>query len=180
MDLDRYVADLRHQLATATERGGDENNRALVEWLGIALESATRLVLIEALSDAAAEVSASLAPAAVEVRMRGRDPELVVLPGLSPFAGESPAPRPPELSEPTAQEPTTPLDDATTSRTTLRLPDSLKERAEQAAQEEGVSLNAWLVRAIAGALEPKQRSAAPQDPRGSRESRGGAYTGWVR
>ena len=128
MDLDRYVADLRRQLASAAESGGEET-RALVEWLGISLESATRLVLIEALSDAAADVSASLAPAGIEVRMRGRDPELVVLPGLAASFDDrrSTGPQDPEPQVSTS----TPVDDAATSRTTLRLPDSLKERAEQ-------------------------------------------------
>ena len=176
MDLDRYVTDLRQQLVAAAERGGDET-RALVEWLGIALESATRLVLIEALSDAAAEVTASLAPAAVEVRMRGRDPELVVLPALTASADETPVSRQPSEPVPPSESATAPVDDAATSRTTLRLPDSLKDRAEQAAQEDGLSLNAWLVRAIAGALEPKQRRA---DQRQSRGSSGSTYSGWVR
>jgi hypothetical protein len=176
MDLDRYVTDLRLQLVAAAERGGDET-RALVEWLGVALESATRLVLIEALSDAAAEVTASLAPAAVEVRMRGRDPELVVLPALSRSVDEpSATPTVPD-PEPRDESPSISADDAATSRTTLRLPDSLKERAEQAAQEEGVSLNAWLVRAIACALEPKQRRTTERQSRGSS---GSAYSGWVR
>ena len=60
---------------------------------------------------------------------------------------------------------------ATTSRTTLRLPDALKSRAEAAAANEGVSLNTWLVRAITTALEPKREE---------REQRSSSYAGWVR
>ena len=54
-------------------------------------------------------------------------------------------------------------DEGATSRTTLRLPDSLKARAEAAAAAEGVSLNAWFVRAVSAALEP--RRSAPQNAR---------------
>lgn len=179
MDLDRYVTELRQHLAAAAEQSTDEA-RALVDWLGLALDSASRLVLIEALSDAAAEVSVSLAPAAVEVRMRGREPELVVLspPSAPPSQlGE----RPDDVPAPGAMAPQdddgrsgpATLDESATARTTLRLPDQLKERAEQAAQDEGLSLNAWLVRAVAAALDPRPPRVAP------RESRG-AFTGWVR
>ncbi|GAB3842777.1 toxin-antitoxin system HicB family antitoxin [Dactylosporangium cerinum] len=66
-------------------------------------------------------------------------------------------------------------DDTVTSRTTLRLPDRLKARVEQAAAEEGVSVNAWFVRAIAAALE-KDVSRPPLRESG----RGDAFTGWAR
>ena len=56
-------------------------------------------------------------------------------------------------------------------RTTLRWPDSLKSRAEAAAAAEGLSLNAWLVRAVGAALEPRPAV---------RESRGSTFSGWVR
>jgi predicted HicB family RNase H-like nuclease len=62
-------------------------------------------------------------------------------------------------------------DDESTSRTTLRLPDSLKARAEAAASADGISLNAWFVRAVGAALEP--RRSAPQ-------THGNSFTGWVR
>jgi predicted HicB family RNase H-like nuclease len=68
-----------------------------------------------------------------------------------------------------------PLDDTVTSRTTLRLPDRLKSRVEQAASEDGLSVNSWLVRAIAAALEPKSRRAAKRETRD-----GDSFTGWAR
>ena len=159
MNLDRYVTDLRTQLLAAAETGGDEA-RALAERLSTALDSAARLVLLEALSDAASEITRELAPGSVDVRLRGRDPELVVT-------------QPAEFSAPPA--PVAEIeDDAATSRTTLRLPDQLKARVDKAAAEDGVSVNAWLVRAVAAALEPKSRRAA------QRESRSGdSFTGWV-
>ena len=166
MDLERYVNDLRLQLATAAESGSDET-RALAERLASSLEAATRLALLEALSEAAAEITREIAPGSVEVRLRGRDPEFAVTRAPeSEFAEVSSAvvPESPETS-----------DETSTTRTTLRLPDQLKTRVEKAAAEDGLSLNTWLVRAIAAGLEPKTRRAAQRDTRG-----GDTYTGWVR
>lgn len=68
-------------------------------------------------------------------------------------------------------------DDGGTSRINLRLPDSLKLRAEAAAGQEGLSVNTWLVRAVAAALDPENSGASP----GRRTPRSGQrYTGWVR
>jgi hypothetical protein len=79
MDLAQYVNDLQHQLEVAAEAGG-EQARALAERLTAPLEAATRLVLLEALSVAASEITRDLAPGSVDVRLRGRDPEFVVTP----------------------------------------------------------------------------------------------------
>ena len=43
-------------------------------------------------------------------------------------------------------------DDGATARVTLRLPEPLKAQAEERAGSEGLSVNAWLVRAVAGAI----------------------------
>ena len=67
------------------------------------------------------------------------------------------------------------VDEGGTSRTTLRLPDHVKVRIEEAAAREGLSVNAWLVRTVAAALEPKTRRPAQRAPLG-----GERYTGWVR
>ena len=56
----------------------DDHTRQVAERLGGAIESSTRLALIQALSDAASTISAELAPSSVEVRMVGQDPEFVV------------------------------------------------------------------------------------------------------
>jgi hypothetical protein len=171
MDLDRYVADLRAQLAAAAE-AGDAAARAHAERLNVALEAAVRLVILEVLSDAASEITREIAPGSVDVLLRGRDPVLVVTrPGVPAFAEIASVP----ADAPDVGETVPPLDDTVTSRTTLRLPDRLKTRVEQAATEDGLSVNSWLVRAIAAALEPKSRRAA------KRETRDGAsVTGWAR
>ena len=77
MDLTRYVEELRDELIVAAEAGGDEA-RQLAERLIGPLQSAARMVLLDVLSTAAAEITSDLAPGSVEVRLRGRDPEFVV------------------------------------------------------------------------------------------------------
>src|ERR671922_41712 len=79
MNLKPYIDSLQRELALAAEAGG-QDARALAERLVAPLESATRLALLEALSSAADEITAELAPGSVEVRLRGRDPDFVVTP----------------------------------------------------------------------------------------------------
>ena len=67
------------------------------------------------------------------------------------------------------------LDDVSTSRTTLRLPDALKSRVDEAAAADGVSVNTWLVRAVSAALQPKQRKSAQRTLR-----TGDNFAGWAR
>lgn len=171
MDLTRYVDELQHQLATAAAAGGDEA-RELAARMTAPLDAAVRLVLLEALSTAANEITAELAPGSVDVRLRGRDPEFVVTPAPAPAF---------ENAEPATAEPALPTraldpDDVSTSRTTLRLPDQIKAQVEAAAAREGVSLNTWLVRAVAAALQP----AAPSRATARTSSTAGRLTGWVR
>ena len=171
MELDRYVSDLHGQLAAAAE-SGSADVQAVAGRLSVALDAAARLVLLEALSDAASEITQELAPGSVDVRLRGRDPEFVVSrPAGTESAEAAPATGPVTAAALTADV----TDDTATSRTTLRLPDQLKARVDQAAADDGLSVNSWLVRAIAAALEPKNRRTA------QRESRSGnSFTGWVR
>jgi HicB family len=168
MDLDRYVFELQTQLAAASE-SGDAGVRAVAEQLSAALDAAVRLMLLGVLSDVASEITREIAPGSVDVVLRGRDPQLVVSRPSAPEA-DSPAPSVPE-----AEASTEPLDDTVTSRTTLRLPDRLKARVEQAAAEEGVSVNSWFVRAIAAALEPNVRR-----PQRRETKQGDSFTGWAR
>jgi hypothetical protein len=138
MDLSPYLESLRRDLAAAAAPGGPEVTRA-ADLLAGSLEPATRLCLLEALSDASAEITAQLESASVEVRLRGREADLVVTEA-------------PQMPTPATPPPPPPADGADLARVTLRLPESLKEQVERAATAEGVSVNAWLVRAIHAAL----------------------------
>ncbi|MES9509360.1 hypothetical protein ABWJ92_23585 [Streptomyces sp. NPDC000609] len=177
MDLTPYVDNLRHELAVAADAGGDEA-RALAERLTAPLESATRLTLLNALSAAMGEVTRELAPGSVDVRLRGLDPEFVVTP--------APAPEPFQETQAPVAAPATALapppppadsDDGAMARINFRLPAHLKGRAENAAAAEGLSVNAWLVRAVSNALDGGERVSPPG--RG-KDSGGRGFTGWVR
>jgi hypothetical protein len=167
MNLNTYTATLREQLAIAAEAGGDEA-RALAERLTAPLESSARLVLLEALSAAADEITGELAPGTVELRLRAGNPEFVVTSAPVDAAHEDLRSTTPAIGAVTEGE------DGGTSRLNLRLPEALKLRIEEAARNEGLSLNAWLVRAAAAALGPDQLPHRRSTTGGER------YTGWVR
>jgi predicted transcriptional regulator len=162
MELGQYVNDLQRQLVDAAENGS-EDTRAVAERLAAGLDAATRLVLLDVLSAAVGEITRDLAPGSVDMRLRGRDVEFVVTQ--------------PNTESDTDERPATPLDldDASTSRTTLRLPDALKTRVDEAAAADGLSVNTWLVRAVAAALQPKQRRSAQRTLR-----TGDNFAGWAR
>ncbi len=170
MNITHYINDLQHHLEVAAAAGGEES-RLLAERLIAPLEAAMRLVLLEALSAAASEITRELAPGSVDVRLRGRDPEFVVTPPPSPVfeeVAENSSSAIPSSSQIAPAE----GDEGGTWRITLRLPDQLKLRVEEAAARERLSVNSWLVRAVTDALEPKERTA--DRPKHSKR-----FTGWV-
>src|SRR5665648_579834 len=112
MELGQYVSDLQRQLVDAAANGA-EDTRAVAERLAAGLDAAARLVLLDALSAAVGEITRDLAPGSVDLRLRGREIEFVVTqPNTDPDNDDLPAA-------------TVDLGDASTSRTTLRLPDAL-------------------------------------------------------
>lgn len=174
MELNGYVDELQRHLAIAAEAGGEEA-LALAQRLTAPLDASVRLVLLEALSAAAAEITAELAPGSVDMRLRGRDPEFVVtVPATTTYEPASDRSAP----ETGLSAPAPVADDAATSRTTLRIPDQLKAQVEQAAARDGVSVNTWLVRAIAAAVEPSP-SRRPTETRPA-DGDANRVTGWVR
>jgi hypothetical protein len=172
VDITGYVEHLRADLTAVAASGGDAMVDA-AERLAASLDAAVRMALLEALSDAAAEITAALDGTTVEVRLRGRDPDLVVTveqPDREPL--EPPAASgPPPPGEPGSDVD----DDGVIARITLRIPEALKQRAESAAAAMRQSLNTWLVDAV--------RVAADGDPappgRGDRRV-GKHLSGWAR
>jgi hypothetical protein len=170
MDLTPYVETLRRELAVAAEAGGDEA-RELAERLTAPLESATRLTMLGVLSAAMDEITRELAPGSVDVRLRGLDPDFVVtLPSVGGVPTEAASVEPSRTPAPADGE------EGGTARVNLRLPAHLKARAEEAATREGLSVNAWLVRAVSAAVDGGTR------PRTTEKARtvGQSFTGWVR
>ena len=136
MDLTPYLDMLRDDLAAAARPGGPATAEA-ADLLSHALVASARLALLEALSDAAAEITTRLRDANVEVRLRGREADLVVNHVVT------------AMPEPASEAPT---DGGELARLTLRMPEALKAHVEQTAAAEGVSVNAWLVRAVTAAV----------------------------
>jgi len=145
MDLTPYVASMREDLSTAAS-AGDENTRRAAAVLAAALEPAARLAIMNALADLAAEVTSSLDDHVVEVRLDGRDVQVVV-------TGTGPRREEPRAEEPPPHEGADMSGDM--SRMTLRLFEQLKSKAEQAAAAQGVSLNTFVQQAVQGALHGK-------------------------
>jgi hypothetical protein len=145
MDLTPYVDALGDDLRAAAA-AGTEQTQETARLLAAALDPSLRLCLVDALSALAAEVS-DATDLAVEIRMHGREPQVVVTPAA-----------PPEPAGATILPSVDDDADTGTARVTLRLPDALKVRAEEHAAAEGLSVNAWLVRAVAAAVQPRPLS----------------------
>src|ERR1700759_1155256 len=110
MELSGYLVRLHSELLSAAATG-DERTQHTAQLLAPALDSATRLLLLDVLAEAAEEITRELAPGSVELRLRGRDLQFAVVPA---------PPEPPAVA-PLRAEP-----DDTTARLTLRLPEQLK------------------------------------------------------
>jgi len=173
MDLTPYVSNLRQELAVAADAGGDDA-RALAERLTAPLESAVRLVLLDALSAAAAEITRDLAPGSVDLRLRGREPSFVVTPPPAEQPFDEPGPPAADVQPPALPE----GEEGTAARISFRLTEHLKSRIEEAAAQAGLSVNAWLLRAASASLDSGDRDHRSSDRRASWG--GQRYTGWVR
>ena len=172
MQLERHIERLRDRLALAAEGDREEEGQAARRLIA-SLDDSVRLMLLDVLAAAAAEITRELAPASVELRLREGEPEFAVsTPTAAPArdAGDG-APADEAIGgETTAGE-------GAVARINLRLPEQLKARVAQAAEHEGLSTNAWLVRAV-GAVVERGRSGGGGEPRSSHGSQ--RYTGWGR
>src|SRR3954470_17199012 len=119
MDITPYVENLRRDLLAAAEAAGPDA-RAAAERLSFALDPAARLALMEAVSQAAAEITAEMPDGGVDVRLDGRDLAcLVHTPPAAPASAPVPA-ADDELE-----------DEGAVARVTLRIPESVKTKAEE-------------------------------------------------
>lgn len=150
MDTSTFLEAIRGDLQVVT--AGDDAPAVVAERLARVLESSLQLRLLDAMGLAALELSGQLPSGHVEVRLAGRDVELLFVEA------------PPQAAEPAPAD-----EDGGTARLTLRMPDALKARVEQAAGREGLSTNTWLVRAVARGLD---------QPGGQRRG-GGRITGFA-
>jgi predicted HicB family RNase H-like nuclease len=141
MQMAHHIHAIQEDLAAAASLAADEATVDAGRRLTQALGSSLHLRLLDVVSEAALALSDSV-PGRIEVRLAGRDPELV-------YVEEEEA-----EPEPTQTGP----DDSFSARITLRLPEGLKAQIEVAANLEGASVNTWIVRALQRGLEPRTRS----------------------
>lgn len=143
MQLQRFIDSLKADL-TAVAELGDETTADTAGRLVLTLQASVGLRLLDALSEAALELSDKLPSGHVEVRLTGQDPEFV-------YVSDEP------------EAPAAAADEAFTARITLRLPEGLKETIEKAASREGVSVNTWIVRSLG-----RMSTSAPTQQSGNR------------
>ncbi|MDX6438425.1 MAG: hypothetical protein QOF45_1008 [Gaiellaceae bacterium] len=141
MEMAHHIHAIQEDLAAAASLANDEATVEAGRRLTQALGSSLHLRLLDVVSEAALALSGSV-PGRIEVRLAGRDPELV-------YIEEEEQPEPAQAAS---------ADDAFSARITLRLPEGLKAQLEVAANLEGTSVNAWIVRALQRGLEPRTRS----------------------
>ena len=144
MDITPYVDSLRRDLVAAAETGDDDVQRA-AERLSFALDAAARLAFMEVVSQAAAEITAELPAGGVDVRLNGRELDFVV---HAPSVAAPPSPpAPPAPPRADGED----FEEGSLARITLRIPESVKARAEEKAAKAGQSLNTWLVNVVRAA-----------------------------
>lgn len=147
MQLDAHVEALERQLTDLASLG-DEAAATAAQRLIQLLGTPVRIRMLELVGEAALEVSGQLPSGHVEVRLAGPDPSLVFIPDDDAPANVSTA------------------TDDSAARLTLRMPEALKASVEDAAARDGISVNAWLVRAIARQISAP--AARPQRQIGKR------------
>jgi hypothetical protein len=174
MDLHHYADTVRRQLLSSAEAAGEEA-RVLAERLVDPLDAAIQLAIQEALAEAAEELTLELAPGSVELRLRGRELGFAVTlpPADAPAADDEVPHRTPSLGAGHATD----GDEGEMQRINLRLPEHLKSRVEQVAGAEGLSVNAWLVRAAAAGVARSDNTQ--RHDRGTPQG-GRRYRGWAR
>ena len=120
MQIDGLIQALREDLVNVAALGDETTSRA-ANLLSVAIEASLGRRIQDVLAEAALELNDQLDSAHVEVRIAGRDLQLVLV-----------------REDGTVPEP---VDEAFSARITLRLPESLKQRVESAAARDGASVN---------------------------------------
>jgi hypothetical protein len=131
--LHNLESSVQNQLALVTDPAIEAGGRAVLN----SLQPALREAALELVNQAADEVRAQLPSHRIEVVLADGEPSIRITAdegSASPVEGEFDA------------------------RITLRLPDSIKNIVERAASESGDSVNAWVVKTLAGRATTGSRS----------------------
>ncbi len=136
MEITPFIDSLQRDFA-AVAAATDVESTELVRRFSAALEASARLRLLEAVSQAATELTSQMPGGRVEVRLAGSDPSLVYVEDT--------------------RVPPTGVEDGLTARISLRLPEALKKGIEAAASREGFSVNTWIVQVLSRGVEERPR-----------------------
>ena len=163
MHMDAYTETLRRTLVE-TSCLGDERTQEVAHSLTVALDPALRLVALQMLTDTADELNGELDGAHVAVVMDGATPHLLVTQADRSDEREQDHVTGPNRHAETPVYAVPEVEEGPEVRTTLRLPESLKQQIDAAARMQGRSVNAWLVEAARGALSEQSSASGSQRP----------------
>ena len=158
MHMDAYTETLRRTLVE-TSCLGDERTQEVAHSLTVALDPALRLVALQVLTDTADELNSELDGVHVAVVMDGSTPHLLVTQADRSDEQDQDHVTDPDRLAQTPVHAVPEVPEGPEVRTTLRLPESLKQQIDAAARARGCSVNAWLVEAARSALS-EQTSAS--------------------
>ena len=163
MHVDAYTETLRRTLVE-TSSLGDDRTQDVARSLAAALDPALRLVALQMLTDTADELNGELDGAHVAVVMDGATPHLLVTQADRSDEREQDHVTGPNRHAETPVHAAPEAEEGPEVRTTLRLPESLKQQIDAAARMQGRSVNAWLVEAARGALSEQSFASGSQRP----------------
>ena len=161
--MDAYTETLRRTLVE-TSSLGDDRTQDVARSLAAALDPALRLVALQMLTDTADELNGELDGAHVAVVMDGATPHLLVTQADRSDDREQDHATGPDRHAQTPVQAVPEVVEGPEVRTTLRLPESLKQQIDAAARAQGRSVNAWLVEAARGALSEQSFTSGSQRP----------------
>ena len=163
MHVDAYTETLRRTLVE-TSSLGDDRTQDVARSLAAALDPALRLVALQMLTDTADELNGELDGAHVAVVMDGATPHLLVTQADRSDERNQDHATGPDRHAQTPVQAVPEVVEGPEVRTTLRLPESLKQQIDAAARGQGRSVNAWLVEAARGALLEQSFTSGSQRP----------------
>lgn len=175
MDLTPYVDAVRRDLVQAAALG-DDATRRIAAALAAAVEPSIRLAMMSALAQMAGEITGALqssSDATVDVRLEGDDVRVSVSHPVDHGLATDRGPGAPDAESSWGQA----MKDAGSelSRTTVRLFQDLKNQAETAASDQGVSLNTYISRAVSDSVKGGDKGKQSRRPDSGRST-----SGWIR
>lgn len=165
MKMSTYTQKVRAGLADAAALA-DDPTQQVADKLATAVDSSTRLAIISALGDAAEEINAQLGAGTVRLSLNGEEPAFEVTAPVEVDADFETYDPEAAGSEEGAEFDY--ADDEPQARVSLRLPQSVKGKVDEAASAEGVSVNTWLLQRILLSLAWGRRGGRGRGPRGPR------------